>query len=88
LVVSADRINNQPLVITLVPGTDGANVARDYPSNVRVHAGDSGLPTETVFLCFQIRALDPARFPPQPAGRLDIGQMRRIERAIRFCLGL
>jgi mRNA-degrading endonuclease toxin of MazEF toxin-antitoxin module len=42
----------------------GENMPRDYPTNVRVAPADGGLPMETVFLCFQIRSLDP------PVGRV------------------
>ena len=60
LVVSSNEINRRPLVVTGVVGTKGANIKRDYPSTVRVSAEASGLPMETVFLCFQFRSLDPA----------------------------
>ena len=59
LVLSIDAINNLPLVVTVVVGTKGENIYRDYPTNVRVSSAQSGLPMETVFLCFQIRSLDP-----------------------------
>src|SRR5574341_1887840 len=62
LVVSSDAINRQPLVVTVVVGTDAKNVPRDYPVNVRVTAEETGLPVDTVFLCFQIRSLDQSRF--------------------------
>jgi mRNA interferase MazF len=88
LVLSIDAINRLPLVVTVVVGTKGANVPRDYPTNVRVAPDESGLPMETVFLCFQIRSLDPGRFPDQPAGRLSDETMRAVERAVRYCLGL
>lgn len=52
LVLSVDSINRLPLVITVVVGTKGANINRDYPTNVRVSAVESGLQMETVFLCF------------------------------------
>ena len=58
LVLSIDAINRQPLVITVIVGTKGANVRRDYPTNVRVPVEESGLPMETVFLGFQVRSLD------------------------------
>src|SRR5256712_13258944 len=61
LVVSSDAINRQPLVVTVVVGTDAKNVPRDYPVNVRVTAVETGLHHHTVFLCFQIRYLHPAR---------------------------
>src|SRR3954467_1570281 len=70
LVLSIDAINRLPLVVTVVIGTKGENVPRDYPTNVRVSAADSGLTMETVFLCFQIRSLDSGPFPASPSGRL------------------
>ena len=88
LVLSIDDINRLPLVITIVVGTKGANVPRDYPTNVRVAAADSGLPMETVFLCFQIRSLDARRFPPTPAGKVTGRILEQIEDAVRYCLGL
>ncbi|HKI37267.1 MAG TPA: type II toxin-antitoxin system PemK/MazF family toxin [Gemmataceae bacterium] len=88
VVVSIDTINQLPLVVTVVPGTNGANFRRDFPSTVRVPSNESGLPVETVFLCFQVRALDHSRFPGQPAGRLAPRRLQAIERAIRYCQGL
>jgi mRNA interferase MazF len=88
VVLSIDAINRLPLVVTVVVGTKGANVPRDYPTNVRVAATESGLPTETVFLCFQIRSLDAKRFPPTPAGKLTRQAMEQVEAAVRYCLGL
>src|ERR1043165_2944877 len=70
-VLSIDAINRLPLVITVVVGTGRANVPRDYPTNVRVSPAESGLPVETVFLCFQIRSLDASRFPSLPAGSVS-----------------
>lgn len=52
LVISADAMNRLPLVVTVVVGTKGENVPRDYPTNVRVPAADSGLPMETVLDSF------------------------------------
>lgn len=88
LVLSIDVINKLPLVVTAVIGTKGANIAQDYPTNVRVSPAESGLPMETVFLCFQLRSLDALRFPPSPAGRVSETVMRKVETAVRYCLGL
>lgn len=52
LVLSIDSINKLPSVVTVVVGTKGANIPRDFPTNVRISADESGLPMETVFLCF------------------------------------
>lgn len=88
LVLSADAINRLPLVVSVVVGTKGDRVHRDYPTNVRVPVAESGLPMETVFLCFQLRSLDPNRFPSAPAGRASEAILRRVEEAVRHCLGL
>jgi mRNA interferase MazF len=88
LVLSADEINRLPLVVVVVAGTSGRNITRDYPTNVRVAPGESGLPDETVFLGFQIRSIDPGRFPTKPAGRLSAATLRRVETAVCQCLGL
>jgi mRNA interferase MazF len=88
LVLSIDDVNRSPLVVTIVPGTDGANVPRDYPTAVRVPAAECGLPRETVFLCFQIRALDHSRFPAAPVGLLSPAWLNAVETSVRHCLGL
>ena len=88
LVLSVNAINLLPLVVTVVIGTKGENVARDYPTNVRIPASESGLPMETVFLCFQLRSLDPARFSGPPAGEISGAALARIETTVRHCLGL
>jgi mRNA interferase MazF len=88
LVLSRNAINRLPLVVTVVVGTKGTNISRDYPTNVRVSPEESGLPMETVFLCFQLRSLDAKRFPAKPAGKLSDKVMARIESAIRYSLQL
>jgi mRNA interferase MazF len=88
LVVSSDGVNQLPLVVIVVPGTDGANVKREFPTNVRIPAGEGGLSLETVFLCFQVRALDPKRFRPSPLGRLSAKRMKQIDGALRYSLDL
>ena len=90
VVVSSDAINRQPLVVTVVVGTDSKNVPRDYPVNVRVGAAETGLPRDTVFLCFQIRSLDPTRFQSTdgPAGRMPPSRLAEVEKALRLVLQL
>lgn len=88
LILSIDTINKLPLVVTVVVGTKGENIKQDFPTNVRVFPEESGLPLETVFLCFQIRSLDFNRFAKQPAGKLSAEKIQEIEIAVRYCLGL
>lgn len=88
LVISTNEINQLPLVVTVVTGTKGTNIPKDYQNNVRVAASESGLSVETVFMCFQIRSLDAKRFPNKPAGQLSDEKMQEVEDAVRYCLGL
>ena len=88
LVVSSDGINRLPLVVTVVVGTDAANVPRDYPVNVRVTAAESGLPRDTVFLCFQVRSLDPSRLVSPEVGTLSAVRMAEVDAALRCALEL
>jgi mRNA interferase MazF len=87
LVVSSDAINHQPLVITVIVGTDAANIQRDYPTNIRVTAAESGLPRDTIFLAFQARSLDHSRFAV-PAGSLSPARMAEVANALRLTLDL
>ena len=49
---------------------------------------------DTVFLCFQLRSLDPTRFydpttlRPNLAGTLPPGRMAEVDNALRLVLGL
>jgi mRNA interferase MazF len=88
LVLSIDAINRLPLVVTVIVGTKGANISRDYPTNIRVSAEDSGLSMETVFLGFQVRSLDPKRFSKKPSGKVSGATLAQIEQTVRYCLGL
>jgi mRNA interferase MazF len=94
LVVSSDAINRQPLVVTVVVGTDAKNVPRDYPTNVRAFAKETGLPMDTVFLCFQVRSLDASRFFDAKTGHFQFvgtmppAKMRQVEDALRLVFAL
>jgi mRNA interferase MazF len=88
VVISVDAINSAPLVVTVMIGTKGARITRDYPSNVRVPAQEGGLPEETVFLGFQVRSVDHNRFRSAALGKLSSMYMRAIDTALRYCLGL
>jgi mRNA interferase MazF len=88
LVVSVDWMNRRPLVVVTIPGTHGRNATRDYRTNIRVPAAESGLPLETVFFGFQMRALDPTRFAAKPWGRLPAPRMAEVDEALRHVLGL
>jgi mRNA interferase MazF len=74
--------------VTVVVGTKGTNIKHDYPTNVRVYPEESGLPIETVFMCFQVRSIDKGRFPTEASGQISDAKMLEIEATVRYCLGL
>lgn len=94
LIVSDNTINALPLVVTVVVGTKAENIQREYPTNVLMPASETGLPRDTVFLCFQIRSLDPRRFVDSKTKRLLVAgqaspkKMLEIDAALRLTLGL
>lgn len=88
LVLSINEINHRPLVVTVVCGTKGDNLPKDYPTNIRVSSQESGLPLETVFMGFQVRSVDRTRFSGPAAGRLSSTTMKRVEFVVRHCLGI
>lgn len=88
VVLSIDSYNQMPLVVVVVPGTKGAEVATDYQSDLRVPPTDAGLPLETVFKCLQLTAVDVRKFPAKRAGRLSGRYLALLEDKVRHVLGL
>ena len=88
VVVTSDLLNDKRLVVLVVPGTSGTNIRTDYSTNVRVPQGEANLPHETVFLTFQMRALDHSRFTEPPVGRVSAATLARLEHAISITLGM
>lgn len=84
MVLSRDAINRLPLVVTVVVGTKEylarlPNQRSSAAGNERLAHGDS-VPS------FQLRSLDPKRFPRAPAGKLVDATMESIENAVRYSL--
>jgi mRNA interferase MazF len=88
LILSINTINDLPLVVTVVVGTKGSNIQREYPTNVRILPEESGLPVETIFMCFQMRSLDKQRFSSEAVGQISEAKMLEVEVCVRYCLGL
>lgn len=94
VVVSADFLNRRDLVVTVVVGSTAKADGRSYATNVLVPAAESGLPRDTVFLCYQVRSVDPLRFidpkwnAARRMGRLPPARMAQIDAALRLALAL
>lgn len=88
LVLSINALNRLPLVVTVVVGANAANVSRAFQATVRLASEETGLDMDVVFLAFQLRSLSHYRFSPQPAGRAPEYAVKKVEDAVRYCLGL
>ncbi len=87
LVVSRDAINKNNPIVVVVPLTDASNKTRVYPSHVRFHAGDAGLPLDSTAMCEQVRAISKATLTSH-LGRVTRPQMVSVEAAVKIALDL
>jgi mRNA interferase MazF len=85
-VISNDWVKSKPLVVVVIPGTRGSKIKPNCPGNVRVPAGEANLPEETVFLTFQIRALDHSRFRDQPIGHLSQSYLELLDKTLLWAV--
>ena len=87
IIVSRNAINDNSPVVMIVPLTDAANAKRPYPNNVRIAAGEGGLPLDSVALAGQVRAIAVSRLL-RHRGTLSADTLRAIDRALRITLDL
>lgn len=88
VVVSNNILNSQPLVVVVVPGTKRSRAPVSYQWNVCVPAGEASLIFETVFLTFQVRAIDHSRFQEAPCGVLSSMFVEQLDRTLAWTLAL
>lgn len=94
LVISCNDINRLPLVVSVIVGSRGEKLERDFWTTVRVPAAETGLKFDTVFYAMQIRSVDHSRFQDArgnqsaPAGIMPPARMAEVERALRLVLDL
>jgi mRNA interferase MazF len=88
VVLTRDSLNQLPLVAVVVPGTSSPRAQAHHVTNVVVPAGEAGLTQDTVFLTFQVRAVDHSRFTDPPLGVLAPNYIDAIERALAYTLDL
>ena len=72
-------------VVTVVPVT--SSVARIYPFQVAIAAGEAGLALDSKAQAEQVRSIDYARLG-QRLGALNAGTVRRLDEALRIHLAL
>jgi mRNA interferase MazF len=92
VVLSIDALNRvsdrRAFYVLVVPGTTGAEMFKDYPTNVRVTPAESDLREETIFVAHQMRSVDSRRLGPHPEAVMAEKALVRIEDAVRYTLGL
>jgi len=89
VVLSIQDTNEKPLPVTVVPGTTADSKPAHFPNVVLVQpTRENGLTAHTIFPCHQIRAIDQGRFTSRIIGRLYPKDLRSIEDAVKFNLGL
>lgn len=76
------------LVVIVVVGTKGANITRDYPTNIRITPMESGLTDRNCVSRFSDPLLGCKRFPAVRAGKISGQTFERVEATLRYCLGL
>ncbi len=87
VIVSRDAINKYGPVVVVAPLTDARNVARPYPHQVVIKAGEGGLTLDSVALAGQVRAISKSRLL-HLRGRLNPSTMEQIGAALRITLDL
>ena len=86
LIIQND-IGNRHSPVTIVAARPPAAAHRPYPTEVRLAAGQSGLPKASAVLLNQIKTIDKDRLE-QRVGQLDAAAMRQVDEAIKTSLGL
>ena len=86
LIIQND-IGNRHSPVTIVAAITSSVVQWAYPTEVRLAAGQGGLPKDSAVLLNQIKTIDTDRLE-QRLGQLDGGAMRQVDEAIRISLGL
>ena len=86
LVVQNDVGNRFSPITIVVPITSDLS-PKPYPTNVRVEAGEGGLPKDSEILCGQIRAVSKPRLRGL-LGAVSNEVMEKVEQAILVCLDM
>lgn len=86
VVLSINWFNRKDSTITIVPGS---TTIKDFKNLVLVRASPTnGLKNDTCFQCHHVRSIDKSRLVGGPIGFLSSDDLRRLEEAMAFFLGL
>ena len=86
LIVQND-VGNRYSPVTIVAAITSSVAERSYPTEVRLRAGEGGLPKDSAVLLNQIKSIDKDRLE-QRLGQLNAVAMGQVDEAIKISLGL
>ena len=88
MVISEEEINQVLSVINVLPITSLKDGRKVYPNEVFLPAEVSGLPKDSVVLCYQIRTLDKKRLIKKIGSIEDMEYQEEIKDSLCFQLGI
>jgi mRNA interferase MazF len=88
LVISEEEINKVLPVVNVLPLTSMKSGRRIYPNEVLLPSDFTGLPKDSILLCYQVRTLDKKRFIKKIGKITDEELKEAIKDTICFQLGI
>lgn len=88
LVISEEEINQLLNVVNVIPLTSMKEGRKIYPNEALLPADVTGLPRDSIALCYQIRTLDKKRFIKEIGEISDEDLKEKIKDTICFQLGI
>jgi len=87
LLIIQDNTLNMHSPTTIVAPITTKVYSKEYPTNVQIFPGHSGLKKESTILLNQIRTIDKRRIIKK-IGQVDFGIINKVDMAIKISLGL
>jgi mRNA interferase MazF len=88
MVISEEEINQVLPVVNVIPLTSMKKDRKIYPNEVFLPSNVTGLPKDSIALCYQIRTLDKTRFIRKIGEIRDHAFRETIKDTICFQLGI
>ena len=88
VVISENEINNLLNVVNVLPITTRKDNRKIYPNEASLETVNSGLPNDSVVLCYQIRTLDKQRLSLPLGEVISEEKQNEILNALCFQLGI
>ncbi len=88
LIISEEEINQLLSIVNALPLTSFKPGRKIYPNEVFLPVDVSGLPKDSIVLCFQIRTLDKKRLIKQIGEITDEELKEEIKDSLSFQLGI